>query len=140
MYKKSLRVVALIIILSTLLSCTAYAEMAASKYIITYGGGCRWNGSRTVEVYFDITTIQYVDQLGVNYIYLYESTDLTSWTLVKTFSYSAYPNMMAYNDYSMGSYVSYYAAVSGRHYKATIVFLVVNGSDSETRYLYTPYI
>ena len=140
MSRKTVRVIAIVIIFSTLFSCTAYADMTASKYISNYDGGCRWNGSTTVEVRFDISTKRYVDQLGATQINLYESTDLSTWTLVKTFQYYYYSNMMAYNDYTMGSYVSYNSAISGRHYKAVIYFIVINGSDTETRTFYTPYI
>ena len=139
MSKKIVNAIAITLLLCILLPVTAYAAPKASKYISSYDGGCRWNGS-TVEVRFDISTKRVVDQLGVSSIYLYESTDLSTWTLVKSFYPSSYPNMMAYNTFSMGSYVSYTNAVSGRHYKATINYIVISGSDTEYRTLYTPYI
>lgn len=143
MLRKTIKLLALLVVFCTLFSITASAEMPeskSSKYIFSYDGGCSWNGSSTVKVRFDITAKRYVDQLGASQILLYESTDLSTWTLVKTFTYSSYSNMMAYNTIAMGSNVSYSNAVSGRHYKATITFIVIEGSDSETRTFYTPYI
>lgn len=143
MYKKAARVVAVILALSIFFPGSAFAAAntgKASKYIITYDGYCYWANSTTVQVYFDITAKNYIDQLGATQIRLYESSDLNSWSLVKTFYYTSYSNMMVYNDYTMGSHVDYSNAVSGRHYKATITFIAMNGSDSESRNFYTPYI
>lgn len=140
MRRKTIRTIALVLILSTFFSANAFALGKASKYISTYNGYCYWANSTTVQVYFDISTKRYVDQLGATQILLYESTDLNSWSLVKTFYYTSYPNMMAYNNYTMGSHVDYTSAVSGRHYKATIHFIAVNGSESDSRSYFTPYI
>jgi hypothetical protein len=139
MSKKIVNAIAITLVLCVLLCGTAYADNRESKYFNTYAGWCSWNGS-SVKVYFDTSANETVDQLGSTQIKLYESTDLTSWTLVKTFYYSSYPNMMAYNAYTMDSNVSYNNAVYGRYYKATITFAVINGSDREYRTYYTSYI
>jgi hypothetical protein len=140
MSKKLIRVIAFVLILSTVLSANAFAETRASKYISTYNGYCYWADSSTIQVYFDISAKRYIDQLGATYIWLYESSDLNSWSLVKTFYYGSYSNMMAYNDYTIGSHVDYSNAVSGRYYKATISFIAADGGNSESRTYYTPYI
>lgn len=131
--KRIIRFLCLFIVFSMLLSTSAFAVTRASDYISTYSGYCYSAGSNTVQVWFDISAKTYVDQLGSTTIHLYESTDNSSWSEVKTFSYTYYPSMMRSNNYTHGSHVSYYSAISGRYYYALITVTVVNGSNSESR-------
>lgn len=131
--KKTIRCICLLLIISSLLSLPVYADGKESQYFSSYGGYCYSAGSNTVQIWFNVKAKFYVDQLGSTSITLYESSDQSTWTSVKTFSYANYSSMMRSNNYIHNSHVSYYNAVSGYYYYALITVTIIDGSNSESR-------
>ena len=77
-----------------------------------------------------------MDEIGVLSIKLYESTDNSTWTRVKTYSYENYSSMLAYDDYVHSSCVSY-QGVAGRYYKAYVCIWAGKNGGGDTRYMWT---
>ena len=89
-----------------------------------------------MQVCYTVSGTRYIDELGVVRITLYESTDKSSWSTVKTFTYSAYPSMMSYNDAYHSGYVNY-QGVAGRYYKAYVTVWGGDNGAGDNRYFWT---
>lgn len=117
MRKKNLRIIALIIILTMLLSTVAFATITASAYIAATSAWITRDGN-TVKVNFYIVGTDTMDQIGVKYVYLYEKNGNT-WSLVKTFAYtnSQYAStMMGSSKAVHAAYLSYSGSASKQYY------------------------
>lgn len=137
-----LKIVALLLVTSMVAPCYARAaavepmEPMASYYISSYTSYVCAMGSGRVEVWFSITGVNIMDELGALSILLYESTDQVNWTRVKTFLHEDYSNMLLENDYNHISGVSY-QGVAGRYYKAYVGLWAGRNGGGDTRYMWT---
>lgn len=77
-----------------------------------------------------------MDEIGSLSIQLYESTDNETWTWVKTFKYSDYPDMPVYNHYTHSAHVEY-AGTIGRYYKAYVCVWAGENGAGDTRCFWT---
>lgn len=146
MLKKSTSVfvclIALLLVLS--LSVPAYANAAeaelvqprASAYLETYGAYVYLPGNGQVQVYFDVTGTDYMDELGALSIAIYESTDGANWTWKDTFKHDLTPGMLSYNDDFHTGHVTY-NGVRGRYYKAYVCIWGGKDGQGDTRYFWT---
>lgn len=117
MKMKNLRIIALIIILTMLLSTAAFATINASAYIAATSAWITRDGN-IVKVNFYIVGTDTMDQIGVKYVYLYEKNGNT-WSLVKTFAYtnSQYSaTMMASSISAHAGYLSYSGSANKQYY------------------------
>lgn len=137
-----LKIVALLLVLSIVAPCYASAaavepmDPMASYYIDSYNSYvCAMGGGR-VEVWFSITAVNFMDELGSLSIRLYESTDRVNWTWVDTFLHDDYSNMLLENDFFHSSGVSY-QGVAGRYYKAYVGLWAGKNGGGDTRYMWT---
>ena len=129
MKKRIFRIVAIIIVLATLFTSSAYAEvqpMRNSKYIDSYCAYLYSDKANYVQVWFEVNANTASNQVGVTQIILQKSSDLESWTPVKTFYSSAYPNMLASNAYLNVSHVDS-IVTGGYDYRAGGNIYVENG-------------
>jgi len=93
-------------------------------------------GTGEFQIWFEVIgTGSDMDEIGVLSIKLYESSDNFSWRRVKTYSHENYPTMLAYNDWSHMSYVSYQGTV-GMRYKAYVCIWAGKDGDGDTRYMW----
>lgn len=131
MRKNTIRIIALIIVLTMLLSTVAFAATNASAYIAATNAFITRDGN-TVKVNFWIVGTSTMDKIGVKYIYLYEKTGNT-WYWVKTFSYtdSLYANMMDTNTGAHAGYVTYSGSAS-KNYYADCRFYAEKDGGSDT--------
>ena len=132
MKMKNLRIIALIIILTMLLSTAAFATINASAYIAATSAWITRDGN-TVKVNFYIVGTDTMDQIGVKYVYLYEKNGNT-WSLVKTFAYtnSQYAaTMMASSVSAHAGYLSYSGSAS-KDYFASCRFYAEKDGGSDT--------
>lgn len=135
------RVIALVFVLTIITPCTVFAaggdslQPYASKYLTAYSGYVYNPGTGTVQVWFDVMGTGDMDEIGTLSIMLYESTDGSTWTWVKTFLHESTPSMLTYDDYYHSSHVTY-SGIAGRHYKAYICFWAGKGGAGNTRYLW----
>lgn len=112
------------------------AEARASYYLSSYQAYVYPAGSGEVQVWFSVTGVDYMDEIGALSIHLYESTDNTNWTSVKTFRHSGYTNMLTEDDIQHVSHVSY-QGVAGRYYKAYVCIWAGKDGGGDTRYYWT---
>lgn len=86
MKKKLARIIALVIVMTLILSVAAFAAMTESDYIAATSAWITRSGN-TVKVNFYIVGTGTMDQIGVKKVYLYEKNG-NAWNLVKTFDYT----------------------------------------------------
>lgn len=146
MFKKGtsvfVRLIALLLVFS--LSVPAYANAAeaelvqprASAYLETYGAYVYLPGNGQVQVYFDVTGTDDMDELGALSIKIYESTDGVNWTWKDTFMHDQTPGMLSYNDDFHSGHVTYNGVV-GRYYKAYVCIWGGKDGQGDTRYFWT---
>lgn len=138
MKKNTLRIIALIIALTLLLSTAAFAAVNASEYIAVTNAWIARNGN-TVEVNFWIIGTDTMDQIGVKYIYLYEKNGY-SWNLVKTFAYTNPLYAATLMDSSSSAHAGYvtYSGSASKNYYADCRFYAEKDGGSDTIQQYTP--
>ncbi|MBQ9167327.1 MAG: hypothetical protein IJX67_02825 [Oscillospiraceae bacterium] len=108
----------------------------ASSYLNSYNAYVYPAGSGKVQVWFSVTGTNYMDTLGALTIRIYESTDNSTWTWVKSFSNGNYPSMLGYDDFYHSGHVDY-QGVAGRYYKAYVCIWAGKDGAGDTRYFYT---
>jgi hypothetical protein len=136
MKKKTIRRLALILIVSMLLFTVAFAAEESSAYIGAMNGYITFSGNN-VNVYFSVVGRHIMDEIGVSEIRLFEQNGNT-WTKVYTFesddpAYTA--DMLSYNTSAKADHVTY-SGDSTKNYFAVLYFYAAdsNGSDTITYY------
>lgn len=115
---------------------TNAVETRASYYLDSYSAYIYPAGWYKVQVWISVTGVRDMDEIGSLSIMLYESTDNETWTWVKTFQYTDYPDMLGYNDFSHSGHVEY-AGTIGRYYKAYVCVWAGKDGEGDTRYFWT---
>lgn len=132
------------ICLAILLMIPSYANAAviepidplASDYLTSYQAYVYPAGSGEIQVWFNVTADNYMDEVGALTIELYESKDNTTWTRVKTYLYTDYPSILGYNKVYHSGHVTYQGIV-GRYYKAYVCIWAGENGAGDTRYVWT---
>lgn len=136
------RMLSVILAVSLLTPCTGKATMAetvqpcASAYLTSYNTYVCAMGSGKLQIWFTVVGDTTMDEIGTLSIRLYESSDKSNWTRVKTFSHENYSSMLATNDYVHSSYVSY-NGTAGKYYKAYVCIWAGKDGGGDTRYMWT---
>ena len=108
----------------------------ASYYLDAYNTYICDMGNGRMEIWYDVMGTGDMDEIGVLSILLFESTDNENWTRVKTYSHEKYPTMLAYDDWSHISCVSY-QGIAGRYYKAYVCIWAGKDGNGDTRYMWS---
>lgn len=111
-------------------------QPCASSYLNSYNAYIYPAGSGKIQVYYSVYGVGYMDTLGALTIKIYESTDNTNWTWVRSFNNGNHPEMVGYDDYYHSGHVDY-QGVAGRYYKAYVCIWAGKDGDGDTRYFYT---
>lgn len=131
--KKITRITVILIIISIIMSMSVLAvQPRANLYIMTDYASIVRKENNDVKIEFSITCTGPMTMLGASTIKLYTSDD----TLVKTFKYADYPEMMGYSDTSYTSSVTYQGSSSEKYY-AIVTFLAENNSGGGVDYYTT---
>ena len=140
------KIIILILVFSLI---TPYSVMAAtvdgvqpyaSKYLTSYNTYIYRVGTNgVIHIWFDVMGIGDMDEIGVLSIILYESTDNTNWTRVKTFSHENYSSMLAEDDWYHASYVSYQGSTT-KYYKAYVCIWGGKNGSGDTRYMWATMV
>lgn len=141
--KSFIRIVAILLVIS--LCAPVYANAAevgttqprASYYLDAYNTYVCAMGSGKLQIWYTVIGVSTMDEIGVLSIKLYESTDNSNWTRVKTYSHENYSSMLIEDDIIHSSYVSYNGVV-GRYYKAYVCIWAGKNGSGDTRYMWTP--
>lgn len=137
-----IKLIALILALSLISPCTAFAVTAeeitpyASKYLSLYSAYVYVTASGQVQVWFDVMGTDTMDEIGTLSIMLYESTDGTNWTWVKTFLHDNTSGMLFYGDDYISSHVSWSGGSTSKQYKAYVCVWAGKNGAGDTRYFW----
>ena len=137
-----LKAIALVLVLSFVLPVYANAaviegpQTRASDYLDSYNTYICTMGGGKLEIWYTVVGDTDMDEIGVLSIILYESTDSTNWTHVKTYSHENYPSMLVEDDFFHSSYVSY-RGIPGKYYKALVCIWAGRNGSGDTRYMWT---
>lgn len=131
------KIVAIIlIVVCTLPVNTMAVESRASDYLLSYSAYVYRAGWAKIQVWFDVTGVDDLDEIGALEIQIYESKDNENWTWVKTYGYSDNAGMLGYNDFSHSGHVEY-SGTLGRYYKAYVCIWGGKNGAGDTRYFWT---
>lgn len=108
----------------------------ASYYLDSYSAYVYVTSSGTVQVWFDVMGTGDMDEIGSLKIMLYESTDGTNWTWVKTFLHDSTSGMLYEDDYYVSSHVSWAGGSTSKQYKAYVCVYAGKNGSGDTRYFW----
>lgn len=89
------------------------------------------------EVWFDITAVETMDELGTKTIKVQRSTDEENWTTVKTYQKADYPQMVDSNRLGYANCVTY-SYTNGYYYRAVVVLYAKKGTGTGELTVVTP--
>lgn len=136
-----MRLIALVLVFSFAAPITVSATTTdtitprASYYLSSYNTYICDMGNGRIEIWYDVTGTGDMDEIGVLAIELYEVNSNGSLTWIKTFLYEDYDTMLAYDDWSHTSCVSYQGS-STKTYKAYVCIWAGKNGDGDTRYMW----
>lgn len=139
--KRYIRNVCLLLVVVMVLTIPAMAagEQRASNFFMVTSTYLEKVSGTTFEVWFDVTAVSQMDELGVRTIKIQRSSDGTNWTTMKTYSKANYSQMIDENAYSHADYVTYTGSL-GYYYRAYVVFYAKNDSGIGEYIMYTSTI
>ena len=108
----------------------------ASYYLDSYNTYIYPAALGKVQVWFTVTGVDYMDEIGTLSIQLFESTDNTNWTRVKTYTHDTSSGMLGYDKIYYSGHVEYSGTI-GRYYKAYVCIWAGKDGDGDTRYMWT---
>lgn len=130
------RIVSLILVFCFACPIQAFAvEPRASYYLESYNSYPYAAGNGVVQVWFVVTGVKYMADIGALNIQVYESTDNTNWTWVKTYKHTTYTDMLGHDKYIYQSHIDHQGVV-GRYYKAYVCIYAGDGTNGDTRYFW----
>ena len=136
-----MKVVAVCLVLSLLVPMTVRAVgddgimPYASDYLDLYNTYICDVGSGNIQIWFEVLGTGFMDDIGVLSIILYESSNNSTWTRVKTFLQEDYESMLAHNDSYHCSYVPY-QGTAGKYYKAYVCIWAGKNGGGDSRYMW----
>ena len=107
----------------------------ASNYLSSYNTYICAMGGGQIQIWFEVMGTDDMDELGTLSIMLYESSDNSNWTWVKTFLHEDYDQMLAEDDYFYCSYVPY-DGTARKYYKAYVCLWAGKNNGGDSRYMW----
>ena len=138
-YRKSFLLKFAALLLALTFICPIHAgavEPRASDYLDSYNAYPYAAGWGKIQIWFNVTADNYMDDIGSLKIMIYESTDNTNWTWVETFTHNTTAGMLAQNQIVYQSHVEYQGVI-GRYYKAYVCIWAGKDGGGDTRYFWT---
>ena len=133
----TIKLIAILLLVVMLCPMEAFAaESRASSYLSGYSAYIYPAGWGKVQVWVSVDGTNYMDEIGALEIQLFESKDNETWTWVKTYGYTDYPDMLGYNNYYHDGHVEYNGTI-GRYYKAYVCVWAGKDGAGDTRYFWT---
>lgn len=130
-------ILAIVLLFCTLVPINASAaEARASYYLSSYQSYVYPAGSGEIQVWFSVTGVDYMDELGALSIHIYESSDNSTWTYKATYRHTNYSNMLATDDIFHSGHITYQGIV-GKYYKAYVCIWAGKDGGGDTRYYWT---
>lgn len=136
------KLIALILVITLITPCAAFSVVAeeiqpyASKYLTSYSAYVYVTASGQAQVWFEVMGTGYMDEIGALSIILYESSDGTNWSIVKTFLHNSTSAMLYEDDYYVSSHVSWANGSTSKQYKAYVGVYAGKNGTGDTRYFW----
>lgn len=139
--KRFIRSVCLLLVATMVISIPVFAagEQRASNYFARTSTYLEKVSGTTFEVWFNVTAVDRMDQLGVKTIKIQKSSDGTNWMTMKTYSKDNYSQMIDTNAVSHADCVTYIGSV-GYYYRAYVTFYAKNSNGTGEYMMYTSTI
>ena len=134
-----LRLLAVFMLITMLLSINVTATSVSSRasyYLDSYNAYIYPAGLGKIQVYFSVTGVNYMDDIGALTIRIYESTDNETWTWVETFTNGDTPSILGHDTIYYSGHVDYKGTI-GHYYKAYVTLWAGKDGDGDTRYMWT---
>lgn len=132
--KQLIKFVSLLLVLTLVFAVPVSAAENTAPYASNFFGSRNaylWETSSTsFQVWFNVTAVGTMSELGVDYIEIERSSDGVNWSVVKTYSSDDYSNLIAYNTATHSSYVTYANRQSGYQYRAYVELYAKNSSGN----------
>lgn len=122
--------------LSSSVTASSNTTSRASAYLTSYNSYIYNASLGKIQVYFDVTGVNYMDEIGALTVRIYESTDNENWSWVHTTQYTSQSSMLGYNKIYHSDHVDYKGTI-GRYYKAYVTIWAGKDGDGDTRYIWT---
>lgn len=139
-YKKTNRILAIILVVALCIHVcivpTKAVEPRASYYLDSYQAYVYPAGNGEVQVWFSVTGVTYMDDIGALTIGIYKETATGGWEHMISFNEIYNPDMLAHNDIKHVSHVSYQGVV-GETYRAYVCIWAGKDGGGDTRYFWT---
>lgn len=130
--KRITQIVCIILIIATVfaipVAALEYENQRGSNYFMRYSVYLHEVSNSQFEVWFDVTALDIMDEVGVSEIQVQRSTDQVNWTTVKTYTKENYSQMTATNRGSYANCVTY-NYTSGYYYSAIVELYAKDGSS-----------
>lgn len=129
--KSFVRFACLILVFVMVLTIPAYATEFIARGSDYFGArSCYlWKTSSTqFQVWFDVTAMSGMDELGASTIKVQRSADGETWEDMQTYRKANYSNMICENTGMHASYVTYSGAQTGYYYRAYVCFYAKKGT------------
>lgn len=136
------KLIALILVFTLIAPCSVSAatieniQPYASKYLSVYSAYVYVTSSGEVQVWFDVMGTGDMDEIGALSIILYESSNGTTWTRVKSFLHESTSGMLFEDDYYVSSHVSWTGGSTSKQYKAYVCVWAGKDGSGDTRYFW----
>lgn len=132
--KRLSQILCIILVFAMVFSTTAFAAENPSPRASYFFGASSvyfWHASGSqYQIWFDVTAVSGMDELGAREIKVQRSTDLVNWTTVKTYTKASYPQMITtVGTAGYANYVTYNAA-DGYAYRAIVELHAKNSTGS----------
>lgn len=137
------KVICLLLVCTLALSVPAMATEVspwASNYFIMHSCFIEEISSTTFEVWFEVSALREMDELGASEIKIQRSTDASNWSTVKTYSMDDYSNLICEDTGTHSGYVTYSSATSGYYYRAKVTFYAKDGNNTAEYIMNTSHI
>jgi len=132
--KRFSQIVCIILVVATLFCVTASAAESAEPRASNFFGASSvyfWHASgNNYQIWFDVTAVSPMSELGVSEIKVKRSTDEVNWQTVATYYKSSYPQMTTKaGTVGYANYVPF-TATSGYSYYAEVTLYAKNSSGT----------
>lgn len=139
--RKFVKFTCIILMLVFALPMTAFATEVstrrASEFFMEDSCYLQEISDNEFRVWFDVTGIGRMEEIGTSVITVQRSSDGSTWTDMKTYTKEAYSQMTAYNTVQHSDYVTYSSAIPGYRYRAYVKFYARNDKGTATLHRYT---
>lgn len=132
--RRIIRIICLILVAASVINMTAFAsettDSRASNYFASASAYFNVVSSTKFDIWFDVTAVGTMDELGASEIVLERSTDMVNWTTVKTYKRANYSQLVNTNASFTYSASVPYTYSDGYYYCATVTLYAKKGNGT----------